>query len=101
MVNDLVEDVRFKDHAVVVHGPFARFMACVPLRTHNKGLIIGAYVVIDDKPRDGLMESESQFLTDMAATVMDYMEASRIKQKEQRAEKMIKALSFFVEGKHR
>lgn len=58
----------------------------------------GLYVVIGDKPRDSLKDADIAFLSDMAATTMNHLEAARVKQRHQRAEKMVKALGLYLEG---
>lgn len=104
VVNDTTKDERFKNKCIVRQAPHVRFMAVVPLRTrpvlNHPSMVIGNYVAVDDKPREaGLTESELQFMTDMAVTVMDYLEAGLVKQKQFRAERMIKAMGLFIEGK--
>ena len=96
--NDATKVDMLKDRKVVKESPFVRFLACVPLRTPGS-MVIGNYIVVDDQPRDGLSESETQFLTDMGVTVMDYLEAGRIKRKQYRAERMVKAMGLFIEGR--
>ncbi|KAF4624564.1 hypothetical protein G7Y89_g13605 [Cudoniella acicularis] len=99
VVNDLSKHETFKDKCVVVEEPYVRFLVAVPLRTPYSKAVIGNYIVADDKPRDGLNESELEFLVDMAVTVMDYLEAGLLKRKQYRSERMIKAISLFIEGK--
>jgi hypothetical protein len=104
VINDASKDDVYKHKCVVKEDPHIRFMAAVPLRTrpalNHPSMIIGNYVVVDDKPREeGLTESEIQFLNDMAVTAMDYLEAGLVKRKQYRAERMIKAISLFIEGK--
>jgi signal transduction histidine kinase len=96
--NDATKVDMLKERKVVKESPFARFIACVPLRTPGS-MVIGNYIVVDDQPRDGLSESEIQFMTDMGVTVMDYLEAGRIKRKQYRAERMVKAMGLFIEGR--
>jgi hypothetical protein len=55
--------------------------------------------VADNKVRDGLNEAELQFMHDMGLTVMDYLESCRMKRKQYRGEKMVKAIGLFIEGK--
>jgi hypothetical protein len=98
VVKDLSQDDRFKDQAFVKGAPFDRFIACFPLRT-PLGFVISTYNVIDDRPRDGLSDPEVGFLSDMSVTVIDHLEAGRIKQKHFRAESMVKAIRLFLEGK--
>ncbi|KAH6719721.1 putative sensor protein gacS [Leptodontidium sp. MPI-SDFR-AT-0119] len=96
---DLAADDRFKDTYPVVNPPHLRGFACVPLITPLHNIHVGNYIVVDDKPRSELTDGEQLFLTDMAATVMDYLEAGRVKRQQYRAERMIKAIGLFIEGK--
>jgi hypothetical protein len=96
--NDVTKEDIFKDRQFVKQPPFVRFATCVPLRTPGS-IVIGNYLVLDDQPRDGLSESEIQFMVDMGVTVMDYLEAGRVKKKQYRAERMVKAMGLFIEGR--
>ncbi|KAL2074667.1 hypothetical protein VTL71DRAFT_8446 [Oculimacula yallundae] len=96
---DLQKDDRFKDAWPVVNPPYLRGFACVPLISPLHNIQVGTYIVVDDKPREHLTEGEQQFLLDMADTVMDYLEAGRVKRQQYRAERMIKAIGLFIEGK--
>ena len=99
VIDDLTKDPRFNDKKTVVDEPHMRALAAVPLRTPLHNIVIGQYVVIDDRVRDGLNEPELRFLTDMATTVMDYLEAGRLKGQQYRADRMVKAIGLFIEGK--
>jgi signal transduction histidine kinase len=97
------EDLRdvdtFKDKRIVTNFPYLRFLACVPLRSPLYNMVIGTYIVVDDKPREGLTENEMQFMIDMGVTVMDHLEAQRNNRKQYRSERMVKAIGLFIEGK--
>ncbi|KAK0124569.1 hypothetical protein ONS95_009518 [Cadophora gregata] len=99
LCGDLAADDRFKDAYPVVNPPHLRAFACVPLVSPSHNIHVGNYIVVDDKPREGLSDAEQQFLVDMALTVMDYLEATRVKRQQYRAERMIKAIGLFIEGK--
>ncbi|KAH7418494.1 putative sensor protein gacS [Cadophora sp. MPI-SDFR-AT-0126] len=99
LCGDLAADDRFKDAYPVVNPPHLRAFACVPLISPLHNIHVGNYIVVDDKPRDNLSDGERQFLADMALTVMDYLEAGRVKKQQYRAERMIKAIGLFIEGK--
>lgn len=99
LCGDLASDDRFKDTVPVMGPPYLKSIACVPLVSPLHNLIVGQYIVVDDKPREALDEGEQQFLLDMATTVMDYLEAARVKRQQYRAERMIKAIGLFIEGK--
>jgi GAF domain-containing protein len=73
IINDMTEDTRFCDRPYVTDGPKARFYAGVPITT-PKGINIGAFCVLDDKPRDGLEPDQVEFLRSMASTVMSHLE---------------------------
>jgi signal transduction histidine kinase len=97
--NDLTKEDTFKDKSVVKGPPYGRFLACAPLRSPLYNMVVGTYIVVDDKPRDGLTESELEFIADMGVTVMDHLEAQRLNQKQYRSERMVKAIGLFIEGK--
>lgn len=99
LCGDLTADDRFKDTYPVVNPPHLRAFACVPLISPLHNIHVGNYIVVDDKPRESLSDGEKQFLADMALTVMDYLEAARVKKQQYRAERMIKAIGLFIEGK--
>jgi signal transduction histidine kinase len=100
VINDLTKHEVLKEQWIVRNKPHVRFIAAVPLRTRGSGVVIGNYVVADDEVREaGLTECELEFLMDMGVTVMDYLEAGLIKKKQYRSERMIKAVSLFIEGK--
>jgi signal transduction histidine kinase len=100
VINDLTKHEVLKHQTVVLEEPHVRFIAAVPLRTPGNGTVIGNYAVVDDQVREeGLTECELEFMMDMGVTVMDYLEAGLIKKKQYRSERMIKAVSLFIEGK--
>lgn len=73
VVNNLLEHPTYKDQCLVQEGPMLRFLACVPLRSPLYKYIIGTYIVVDDKPRDGLNEEELEFLKDLGVTCIDHL----------------------------
>ncbi|KAI1004628.1 hypothetical protein K3495_g3586 [Podosphaera aphanis] len=95
---DINNDQRFKQFDVQNKFKFAS-MAIVPLKSVMNGIIIGTYAVLDENPRESISEDELQFLYDMATTVSDHLEAERLKQVQQRSERMVRALGLFIEGK--
>ncbi|KAI9051628.1 hypothetical protein LZ554_004671 [Drepanopeziza brunnea f. sp. 'monogermtubi'] len=96
---DMTKDDRFKDFTVVTGPPYIKAIACVPLISPLHNMVVGQYIVVDDKVHGELDEGEQQFMLDMATTVMDYLESGRIKRQQYRAERMIKAIGLFIEGK--
>ncbi|KAE9966634.1 hypothetical protein BLS_006882 [Venturia inaequalis] len=99
VVNDLTQHPTYKENACVKDGPMLRFLACVPLRSPLHNFIIGCYIVVDDKPRNGLSLDDLDFLKDLGVTCMDHLEAQRNNRKQYRSERMLKAVSLFIEGK--
>ena len=97
VINNFLEDTTFCDRPYVKGGPKARFYAGVPITT-PKGINIGAYCLLDDKPRDGLSEKERRFLRHMSTTVMEHLDMVRAKVQNERAMHMVTGLGAFVEG---
>ncbi|CAG8375646.1 unnamed protein product [Penicillium salamii] len=76
-----------------------RFYAAVPIIS-PRGFTIGAYSVMDSKPRaTDLDQNHFQFMKDMAATVMEHLTLEHDAQKNRQAERMIVGLGSFVEGR--
>ncbi|KAJ6091718.1 hypothetical protein N7467_003687 [Penicillium canescens] len=98
VVPDLTQDDEFKDHPDVTSFPNVRFLASSPIIS-PKGIVIGAYTVLDDKPHDPLDTSLLKFLADVGATVMNYLETSRARSQHLRSERMIVGLGSYLEGK--
>lgn len=95
---DLTEDNRFKNLQGVLGVPHARSVVCTPI-VSPKGLTIGSYTIIDDKPRPPVSESLVKFLKNMSQTVMNHLISSRAKFQHLRAERMIVGIGSFLEGK--
>jgi hypothetical protein len=98
IINDLERDDRFNHYPFVVGPPYSRFYAGVPIRSPS-GHSIGTYCVLDDKPRNGLSDSELRFLKDMAGTVMRHLETFRAAEDHKRGGVMVKSLGSFADGK--
>ncbi|KAJ5176776.1 uncharacterized protein N7482_002653 [Penicillium canariense] len=98
LVPDLAQDAEFENHPDVTGYPHARFLACSPIIS-PKGIVIGAYTVLDDKPHPALDPGMVKFLSDMATTVMNYLDTARSKIQHLRAERMIVGIGSFLEGK--
>lgn len=98
MVPDLTQSDVYENHPDVTSYPNVRFLASAPI-VSPKGIVIGAYTILDDKARDLLGSGHQKFLTDMAATIMDYLVTNRSKNQHLRSERMIVGLGSFLEGK--
>lgn len=69
IINDALEDERFRDNPLVLGDPFIRFYAGHPLRGPG-GWTVGTLCVIDQNPRDFSVE-DGQFLMGLARLVED------------------------------
>ncbi|KAJ5776436.1 uncharacterized protein N7511_001447 [Penicillium nucicola] len=98
IVPDLTQNETYQDHPDVTGDPKIRFLAHA-LIVSPKGIVIGVYTILDDKPRSSLNSEEMKFLKDMAATCMDYLVTNRAKSQHIRSERMIVGLGSFLEGK--
>jgi signal transduction histidine kinase/CheY-like chemotaxis protein len=95
IINNLTEDTRFCDRPYVTDGPKARFYAGVPITT-PKGLKIGAFCVLDDKPHDGLSKKQIAFMQEMGAAVMSHLDMTKAKVQQKRGADMVAALGAFT-----
>ena len=98
VVPDLTQDEQFKDHQDVINYPHIRFLAYSPIIS-PKGIVIGAYMVLDDKPHGPLDTDLEKFLVDISNTVMDYLSATKSRNQQRRSERMITGLGSFLDGK--
>ncbi|GAB7359094.1 hypothetical protein MBLNU230_g5165t1 [Neophaeotheca triangularis] len=97
VIPNLSEDTRFCNRPYVTDGPKARFYAGVPITT-PRGINIGAFCVLDDRPRSGLSDTETVFLQEMSTTVMTHLEMVRAKSVNQRSRDMNIGMSAFMDG---
>lgn len=96
-IGNISTDVRYKKFAPSL--PLMKSMAVVPLKSVMHGMIIGTFSIVDSKPREDLPKDKIEFLSEMATTISEHLEAERLKIVQHRAERMIKALGLFIEGK--
>ena len=97
VINDVTQDDEFKDQSFVTRHPSLRFYAVMPIST-NSGFNIGALSIMDDRPREGLSSTETEFLGDVAHEIMAHLEMTRSNEGHRRAEKMVKGLGVFMDG---
>ncbi|XDG04945.1 hypothetical protein ABKA04_004560 [Annulohypoxylon sp. FPYF3050] len=97
IVNDTLEDERFKLRPYVTSGASVRFYAGVPIIT-KQGYAIGVYSVSDTKPRPrGLSLEEVKFMEDGARIVADHLEKvvdaiGRVSERD-----FMRGISYFLE----
>lgn len=77
IVPDTALDIRFATNPFVVHAPYVRFYAGVPLRSPT-GQSIGTLCVIDTAPRRTLTDREQANLRSLAGLVLDKLEQRRL-----------------------
>lgn len=97
LVPDLLLDENMRELDCVKGAPYLRFYCGVAL-TNKSGIKIGCVYVVDDRPRTDFSLEQAQFLTKMAATVMDHLENIRAKEDVVRMTRMSQALHAFIEG---
>lgn len=95
VVNDLSKHPEFCNRPFVSGHPHGRFYAGVPITTPS-GVNIGAYCILDDKPREGVSQRETTFLCDMSNTVMQHLETVRALAERQQNSKMVAGLGEFI-----
>ena len=95
IINNITEDTRFCNRPYVTGGPRARFYAGVPITT-PKGLKIGAFCVLDDKPHEGLVKKEIDFMNEMGVAVMSHLDMIKAKVEQKRGTDMVAALGAFT-----
>jgi len=76
IVNDPLNDLRFKDNALVHGDPHIRFYAGAPLVT-QKGNVLGTLCILDNRPRD-ISDNQKNALMLLAKKVMRHLENRRL-----------------------
>ncbi|KAK5064278.1 hypothetical protein LTR84_000111 [Exophiala bonariae] len=97
IIPDLRDDSRYCTRRYVTDGPQLRFFAGAPLRSVD-GTIIGAFCVLDNKPRQDLTELSKSFMLDMSQTIMTHLENVRVQAEFQRRDRLVIGLESFVRG---
>lgn len=82
VIEDAIRDPRFFSNPMVTGAPHIRFYAAAPLRNWQ-GHALGTLCVLDRQPRQIDMK-QKRFLEDLAAIVIDELEARRAMQELQR-----------------
>jgi signal transduction histidine kinase len=97
VVPDALLDERFRDNPIVL-GLGVRFYAGAPLRTSD-GHNIGTLCIYDFKPRPDLTSAQRETITDLAASVMDDLEARLTAQRATQAEQALVTVNRELEGR--
>ncbi|KAF9869648.1 histidine kinase-like protein [Colletotrichum karsti] len=98
IISDIPIDPRSSKRACSRLVPQNRFYAGVPIRS-QKGIDIGTFCVFDSKPRPGLDETSMHFIRDISSAIMDHLESRRRNDSHRRADRMVRGVGSFVEGK--
>ncbi|WKN46300.1 GAF domain-containing protein [Tunicatimonas pelagia] len=75
VVNDALDDPRFKNSKLVLGDPHIRFYAGAPLVTKQRH-VLGTLCIIDRKPRE-ITDEQKQALQILAKKVMDHIELQK------------------------
>ncbi len=97
VVPDALLDERFRDNPIVL-GLGVRFYAGAPLRTSD-GHNIGTLCIYDFKPRPDLTPAQRETITDLAASVIDDLEARLTAQRATQAEQALAVVNRELEGR--
>lgn len=97
VVDDLTQHPDLKDRAYVTEYPHGRYYAGVPITT-PEGVNIGAYCILDDKPRKGISDQDLIFMRDMSQTVMTHLQTIRALSEREQNNQMVAGLGDFVRG---
>lgn len=76
VVDDPLNDSRFKDNPLVLGKPNIRFYAGAPLETPN-GNVLGTLCILDDKPRS-ISETQKKALMLLAKKGMEHLETRKL-----------------------
>ncbi|OLN95481.1 Histidine kinase 5-like protein 2 [Colletotrichum chlorophyti] len=98
IIPDLAADPRSSQRAFCHLAPENRFYIGVPLRT-SKGIDIGVLCVFDTRPRGDLDDISIRFVRDLSQVVVDYLDFRRQRENHRRADRMVRGVGSFVEGK--
>ena len=97
VIRDFTLEDGTKDRPYVAGWPFMRFYAEVPLRSPS-GYVIGSYCVSDNRPRAVFRDDDVAVLQEISNVIANHLELMRMKQDYERAERLMRGLSSFVEG---
>jgi diguanylate cyclase (GGDEF)-like protein/PAS domain S-box-containing protein len=78
VVNDALKDFRFVDNPLVVGEPHIRFYAGAPLIVAG-GHVLGAFCLIDTRPRENFTEQNHCDLKDFAKLVLEKIDNRQLK----------------------
>ncbi|RDW78899.1 hybrid sensor histidine kinase/response regulator [Aspergillus mulundensis] len=95
IVHDFTKEDAYKDRPYVVHWPFMRFYAAVPIKSPG-GYVLGSYTIVDNKPRSDFGQTEIEGMQDIADAIAQHLETVRLSYCHHRTETLVKSLTTFV-----
>jgi signal transduction histidine kinase/CheY-like chemotaxis protein len=95
VVDDLTKHPDFRLRNYVTEHPHGRYYAGVPITT-PAGVNIGAYCILDDRPREGISDQDLVFMRDMSQTVMTHLQTTRATSEREQNSRMVAGLGDFV-----
>ncbi|KAL7922799.1 putative histidine kinase/response regulator [Trichoderma austrokoningii] len=98
VVKDLATDERFKTKPYCQPEGSNHFYASVPIRT-QRGINIGALCVVSSMPNCRWNSLFSHQMRNLSLAIMDHLESNSATLANERSQRMIRGLGFFVEGK--
>ncbi|OLN83316.1 Histidine kinase 5-like protein 1 [Colletotrichum chlorophyti] len=98
IIHDISTDPRSSQRAFCRHVPQNRFYTGVPIRS-RRGINIGVLGVFSDEPRKQLDDVSTRLMQDLSNVILDYLDAKRNREDHRRANRMVRGVGSFVEGK--
>ncbi|KAL4736605.1 hypothetical protein BDV11DRAFT_10681 [Aspergillus similis] len=95
IINDLTKEDAYKNRPYVVHWPYMRFYAAVPIR-NPAGYVLGSYSIVDNKARSNFGDVEVECMQHIADAIAQHLETVRLSYCHQRTETLVKSLTTFV-----
>lgn len=98
IIRDFLELEEYRNKPYVAGFPHMRSYLEVPLTT-SKGRVVGGYCVVDNVVRPDFDNEDSIYtMTELASSVMDYLELVTVRHNHDRGERLMEGLSLFAEG---
>jgi signal transduction histidine kinase/CheY-like chemotaxis protein len=97
IIRNFMDEEGYQERPYVAGWPFMRFYAEVPVRS-PRGLVIGSYCVVDNKPRSEFSNQNVKVLEEIARSISQYLELIRMRLDYDRAVKLMTGLSSFVDN---
>ena len=97
IIRNFMDEEGYQERPYVAGWPFMRFYAEVPVHS-PRGLVIGSYCVVDNRPRSAFSDQNVKVLEEIARSISQYLELIRMRLDYDRAVKLMTGLSSFVDN---